>query len=818
MIRPTLRLLAAALLSAAAPFAFTPHTAQAQDIGHLNCHYHEPNAEPREHVLDIRSLELRVEFDAPAGSVTGQATYEYLVLRQRVDSIVFDAIAIDIESVTLNGQRIEFTLGPETVTLYPTAALEWGETGKLVFTYSATPRKGLYFVGWNDPKNKSRKQIWTQGQATDHRHWIPSYDDPNDKLITETIITFESSYEVLSNGKLVGQTDNGDGTTTWHYTMEKPHSLYLLMLGIGQYGIEERITKTNVPVALWYYPDHADRVQRTYEYSTECIEFLEDMTGVPYQWGRYSQIPVQDYMYGAMENTSATVFGDFFMVDNRTYYDRNYVNVNVHELAHQWFGDLITARSFKHLWLQESFATFYPKLFERKVYGEEYYQWRRRTEHNAALDAAKKDHFPIVSLSGGTARIYPKGSAVLDMMMYVFGQEQFNRVIHHYLKKHMFGLVETNDLYQSFQDTLGLSPDWFFDQWLYRGGEPHYQVSYQDETVGSQRQTRFTVKQIHEQTSLVGLFRMPILFQVYYTDNSYDEAYVEIDQQTENVVVPNPGGKTIAYTLFDPGSYILKQVTFDKSFEELKAQALNAPNMIDRYDAVVGLRKFPLEQKRALLAQVFDKETFQYVKTEVIAQLVNDGGNATSVAVIQKAVADPAHEVRRACIDNVKTIPLALRPSFEKLLTDASTITATTALDKLCYQFPANAKKYLKTTANDFGLGGNIRAKWLEISYQLAGDKKAATQLVDLVSQSYEFRTRQSAMQALERINHWDETLMLNLTNALFSQNTRLSGQAQITLKHFYKQVGPKQTIDNYYRDGDWLPWQQTQVNNIIGK
>ena len=217
------------------------------------------------------------------------------------------------------------------------------------------------------PTGRSRKQIWTQGQGVDNRHWIPCYDEQNDKLTTETIITFNSDYRVLSNGVLSNEHRNADGTTTWHYAMSHPHSVYLVMLAIGKYSVEERQSRRGVPVKLWYYPEYPDRVEPTYRYSTEAVDFLERETGIPYPWESYAQIPVQDFLYGGMENTTATVFADFFLVDRRAFLDRNYIGVNVHELTHQWFGDYITGRSGRQSWLQESFATFYAKLFLKEI-------------------------------------------------------------------------------------------------------------------------------------------------------------------------------------------------------------------------------------------------------------------------------------------------------------------------------------------------------------------------------------------------------------------------------------------------------------------
>ncbi len=176
-----------------------------------------------------------------------------------------------------------------------------------------------------------RKQIWTQGQGIDNRYWIPMYDDQNDKYITETVITFDKDYQVLSNGVLQKQVKNKNNTTTWHYAMSKPHAGYLLMLRHSS-AIKKTKSARGVPMNLYYYPEFADRAEPTLPLFGAYGRFPGARNRIPYPWESYSQIMVQDFLYGAMENTTATIFGDFFNVDERAYLDRNYVGVNCHEL------------------------------------------------------------------------------------------------------------------------------------------------------------------------------------------------------------------------------------------------------------------------------------------------------------------------------------------------------------------------------------------------------------------------------------------------------------------------------------------------------
>lgn len=201
-----------------------------------------------------------------------------------------------------------------------------------------------------------------------------------------------------------------------------------------------------------------------------------------------------------MENVTATVFGDFLFVDERGNSDRGYVGVNAHELAHQWFGDFITAKSDAHHWLQESFATYYDALFECSVYGEDHFNWQRRNDQNSALSEALNNDFPIAHSQAGSARHYPKGSFVLNMLKYVVGgREAYNRGVKNYLDKHAYGNVISEDLLSSFEETTGMDLHWFWEQWVYHGGEPSYNVEAEEITVAGVRVTRFTVEQIQQQ-------------------------------------------------------------------------------------------------------------------------------------------------------------------------------------------------------------------------------------------------------------------------------------------------------------------------------
>ncbi|MGI8892217.1 MAG: M1 family metallopeptidase [Bacteroidia bacterium] len=780
----------------------------------MSC-YHKETAKIREHNVDMQSMKLHVSFEPEKGLVKGDITYDFKPLQQVVDSIFFDAPGIKFQQVQLNGQNVKYSTSPTGITVFPEPHLKFGSTDKVSFIYEATPRKGIYFIGWNDPENLSRKQIWTQGQGIDNRHWIPSYDEPNDKLITELIITFDADYKVLSNGKKISEKSNSNGTRTWHYKMSAPHAPYLVMIGIGKYDIKTSKSKSGVEINNYYYPEFPDRVEPTYRYTELMMDFLERETGIKYPWSQYSQIPVQEFMYGAMENTTATILGDFYLVDKRAYLDRNYINVNMHEMAHMWFGNYVTAWEGSSHWIQESFATYYPKVFTKEIFGEDYYQWETRNDQNVAINAGKQNQIPVAHSKGGTASVYQKGSLVIDMLRYVLGDDQFRRGINRFLKDHPYGNVDTHGMFISFHKELGVNLDWFFEQWLYGGGEPSYKVSWREyvEPPAGTQYSEFTVEQTHATGSLINYFKMPVVLKVHYTDGTTDSIIQWIENKNHVITIENPLGKAIDYVLFDPGNKILKTISFEKTPEMLFAQALRAPDMIDPYDAVAAMKNIPSDNKRVMLKKVFDQETFHYIKTEIISQLSTDD-DTTSTLLILNALQDSDSKVRLAAVQNIKLPTPELIAELQNLLTDSSYFVIENALDKLISLHPEGTAFYL-AKVKDEGMGKAIEIKKLEYSY-LTGDTTAIKQLIKYTGQSYEFRTRINAMNSLQRLNYLDEEVITNMFNAMLSPNNRLAGPVAKVTEQYMKQRNFKTLITAKFTAQPWQDWEEKILQNTV--
>lgn len=784
------------------------YQAKAQTIGSYDC-YVKDNSHTREHPVDFIKMIVDVSFEPKNGLVKGKVDHIFTPLQQKVDSIFFDGPGIRISKALLDGKELKYSSNATGIVVYP-IGLIWDKTYKITFEYEANPKKGIYFIGWNDNVTNEklkelghiREQIWTQGQGTDNRYWIPSYDEHNDKVITETYITFNKEFNVLSNGVLKEKKENKDGTYTWHYAMSKPHANYLLMVAIDKFAVKKTTSKRGVPVQFWYYPEFPERVGPSSLYTEEMVDFMEEELGVNYPWESYSQVMVQDFIYGAMENTTATIFGDFFNVNSRAFLDRNYLGVNMHEFTHQWFGDLITARSYNNQWLQESFATHYPKYFFRKIYGEDYFQWQRRLELNSILDAEKNNRLPIVNTTSGTTRVYQKGSAVIDMLRYVLGNDQFKRMITYYLKKHDYKNVETNDLEVSIHESSGRTLDWFFDQWCYRGGVPAYEVQKQIYTSDNNEYIRFDIKQTHAIEDVVGYFKMPVVFDIYYKDGTKTSETHWVEGAETIIHIKKDKDKDIAFCLFDPNSQIVKTINFKKSTAELLEQLKTAEHMIDRYDALLALKDVKIEEKRETLYRIYDNETFYAMRVEIINQLAKDK-DPHSVIVIEKGLEDKQVQVRQAAINVIDEVNAQQKTLLIKMLNDSSYSIIESVLEKLSNIYPNETQQWLEITKNEYGMANALKIKWLYISY-LNGNKVALDQLIEYASSNYEFRTRINAMNAIKTLGIVNQSMLKNIFNATLSWNSRLAGPANEALSQLSMNVVNKKAISDFFKTNSW--------------
>lgn len=410
--------------------------------------------------VDFKRIKAELSFKG-SKQVSGFISVYFEVIKD-IDSVYLDAIAMDFRSMELKNiatddvEASNFRVDADKIVIFN--KFKRNQDYQFSFWYAAQPKKALYFID---------DQIWTQGQGKYTSNWLPSIDDTNDKIEFDLSISFEDGYEVLANGARVAKEAITENRTRWHFDMSNPMSSYLVALAIGNYHKKTETSKSGVPLEYYYYPEDSTKVEPTYRYSSQLFDFLEEELGVPYPWEIYKQVPVKDFLYSGMENTSLTIFSDALVVDTIGFNDRNYVNVNAHELAHQWFGNLVTAKSSEHHWLQEGFATYYALLAEREVFGDNYYYWRLH-EYSQQLLAQDNsgESTALLDPKSSSVTFYQKGCWALHVLREQVGDDAFASAVRNYLLKHQYKNVETSDFIQEVEMESGQDLSQFVKVWL----------------------------------------------------------------------------------------------------------------------------------------------------------------------------------------------------------------------------------------------------------------------------------------------------------------------------------------------------------------
>lgn len=412
--------------------------------------------------VDFARAEVLISPFPDSKSISGSVRYEFNVLAN-VDSIFIDAKNMNFTWIKLDGKTIQYNYDGNKVSIqYP---FRKGNNHSVQLKYVCKPKQTVYFLGWGD-EMKGNEQIWTQGQGKYTSHWLPSFDDMKEKVEFDLSITVAKDFQVITNGKALDKVGKGD-LATWRFDMQKPMSSYLLAFVIGDYRKQKNLSKSGIPIENYFYPKDSLKVEPTYRYTKEIFDFLEEEIGVPYPWENYKQIPVHDFLYAGMENTSATIFSDGYVIDSTAFVDKNYVNVNAHELAHQWFGNLVTEKDGNHHWLHEGFATYYAYLAEKKIFGNDHCYWKL---YESALqlksEADKGNGQSLLDPKASSLTFYEKGALALFMLQDLIGEENFKNGIKNYLEKHQFKNVTISDFLIEMERSSGVDLSSYKKEWL----------------------------------------------------------------------------------------------------------------------------------------------------------------------------------------------------------------------------------------------------------------------------------------------------------------------------------------------------------------
>ena len=372
------------------------------------------------------------------------------------------------------GKALRFTQDTAHVTVRLARRAAVGDTVEFTLQYHGVPERGLYIV----PR---RNVIWSQGEATETRAWVPTYDASNDKTTWEFLVTVDTGMKVLSNGRLVGVTPvNGGSQNVWHWSQEKPASTYLYSVVAGPFTILHDQWR-GIPVEYYTYADTVNAAWRTFGETPAMIELYSQVLGVNFPWDKYDQSIIPDFTYGGMENVSATTQTDLALHGAAGEPGAAAAGLNAHELAHQWFGDLTTTADWADIWLNEGITTYMESVQEEKTRGWDAAEQNWYNQQQAAMQA---DQNEVRSLVWGkyegtdpislffSGHVYPKGAQLAHQLRRLLGDSTFWAGMNRFLTDNAYKPVTTADYAVAMEKTCNCDLDWFFDQWAYGIGYP----------------------------------------------------------------------------------------------------------------------------------------------------------------------------------------------------------------------------------------------------------------------------------------------------------------------------------------------------------
>ena len=626
----------------------------------------------------VKHLKLDLHFDDEQAAVSGSASVTFAPLQDGLQLVELDAAELDVRGVRLvrharlsggmDGGRVvenaevarklQFETHRETLAIELPRSYSRYDQLTVEIVYSCHPRKGLYFIKPDEAYPGKPRQIWSQCQNEDAHWWFPCHDVTNQKMTTELIATVNAKYFALSNGALVAVSENEVARTkTYHWRQEQPLPAYLVSVVIGEYELIEARYK-DLPLAYYVYRGRKEAGAQLFERTPEMIELFEAKFGVTYPYAKYAQILVDDFLFGAMENTTATTFTDRCLLDARAALDLNYEDIVAHELAHHWFGDLVTCKDWTQIWLNESFATYSEYLWREHTRGRDearfvlFQDWltylrEDLTSHRRALDC-NRYRFSEELMD---RHAYEKGACILDMLRWVLGDEAFFRALRLYLETHQHGNGDAQAFKDAVEAATGQNLYWFYDNWLHGAGYPELEVSY--DWHRESRLLKLSVKQVQELKDGVPLFKFPV--EVEIVTGHTEEAELErqtvrvwLEQQTQDFYFPCETKPRLV--LFDKGHRLCKLLRFEKSAQELIFQSAHAADLLDRMRAARELSVYKSsEAVEALQARL---QTDEHYGVQMAAALsLGEIGTEAAQDVLAATLNEAKHPaVRRACV------------------------------------------------------------------------------------------------------------------------------------------------------------------------
>lgn len=556
------------------------------------------------HVVNYK---LGLRFDQAKAEVFGDEVVTLRPFEPRFHRFYLDSSGLKIDSVALepaHGAPVKLTYVTEDPHLWITLDGDYdaGSTLQVRVVYHGFPRDGLFFVNPTAAYPRWPREIWSQGETETNHYWFPCWDYPNDMATSETITTVPDGLSVVSNGKLVKVT-HSEGQATYDWVESIPHSSYLTSVAVGPWRkISEHYE--NKPVD-YYVPKSVDQATalRSFHLTPDMIAFFSRATGVDYPYEQYAQVTVHNYLYGGMENVSATTLTEWTLHDEPADQDYPSTELVSHELGQHWFGDLVQGRDWANIWLNEGFATYLSALYTQYHEGNDAYRFEIYQDQLAEQAQDRVDYRrPIVDrhytdpLQMFDAITHQKGAAVLEMMRYLIDgsgaemrpasqQEPFFQALRYYLTAHRAQTADSADLMEAIRKTTGRELSWFFHEWVFMAGHPDYRVEAAYDS--AKRTEKLTVRQMQQTDALTPIFDMPIEFAFYGANGEHKRIRVHDHLAHQEFDVPLDFQPL--WVDFDPDDFIDKTIEFDQPAGALIAEAEKDPSMMSRLWAVQQL-------------------------------------------------------------------------------------------------------------------------------------------------------------------------------------------------------------------------------------
>lgn len=615
----------------------------------------EPGAKERpirDRWYDAEHLKLDLAVDLVKKQVKGTAATALKLLRP-APRIEFDAVGLRVSGVTVNGKKAAFATHADKLVVELGRNGGDGEAFTVAVAYEANPAKGLYFIEPTKDYPKKPRQAWSQGQQEDNKHWLPCYDSPNDKMTWEVNLTVAAGCHALSNGKLVKVTEEkGKKQKTFHWKMETPQVSYLLCIAVGEFA-EVKEEAGGIPLGYYVAKPQAAMLKPTFQETGKVLRFFSEKIGYPYPYPKYDQVVIADFMWGGMENTTVTTITDRALIPAsfRPYYDSD--PLVAHEAAHQWWGDLLTCKSWSHTWLNEGFATYFEALFTEHHLGLDEFRYEMVGNARAYLkEDAEKYRRPIVSQKYDDTsdmfdcHSYQKGACVLHMLRWNLGEELWWKAIRHYAHKHQRQVVETTDLKVAIEEATGIHLDWFFNQWVHKAGHPEFEVSWDWD--GDAKMMSLKVKQVQKTDEMTPVFRTPV---DVFVQAGKTKVTHRIQVEEAEHLFHFPCDEKPQLVAFDPDTILLRTTKFEKPKEELLFQLEHGPTPMNRAAAAAALAKHAGDPAVVeALGAAMKREGFRGARQEIAGVLGRMGtDNALGVLLAASKDADP--RVRAAVAD-----------------------------------------------------------------------------------------------------------------------------------------------------------------------